>query len=186
MRFSLLLVFAALSAPAQPSLGALTNRLETVSNSPAETFQQPTNRGVAPAQRAEEIRAAGIASRRSICGKILKIQTDGLVVDSGYTNLLRAPLTRSWLAPGKVSATRAAIAVEGHEPNALCIGQVFLTDLPKLRGGAKPKLYDYVMLEGYPAGEYTYTSVGSVQRTVRKFSASLDAAVRWKFKPGEK
>jgi hypothetical protein len=42
------------------------------------------------------------------------------------------------------------------------------------------------MLEGYPAGEYTYTSVGSVQRTVRKFSASLDAAVRWKFKPGEK
>ena len=34
------------------------------------------------------------------------------------------------------------------------------------------------MIEGYPAGQYTYTSIGSVQRTVRRFAASLETAVK--------
>jgi len=184
VRLALLFVFAALSAPAQTNIVAPADRSAAISNSPAQTFQTQTNKDLSFAQQAEKIRAACIEGRRSICGKILKVLPDGLVVDSGYTNLLREPLTGSWLAPGTVSAIRASNIIEGNEPNAICIGLVFLTDLPKSRG-AKPKLYDYVMIEGYPAGQYTYTSVGSVHRTVRKFSASLDAAVRWKFNNGE-
>jgi hypothetical protein len=62
---------------------------------------------------------------------------------------------------------------------------VFLTDIPKSRR-LKPKIYDYVIIEAYPTGQYTYTSVGSVQRTVRKFSANLEAAVRVNLENSEK
>ncbi|HEV2692537.1 MAG TPA: hypothetical protein VG347_06535 [Verrucomicrobiae bacterium] len=109
----------------------------------------------------------------------MKVLPDGLVVESGYTNLFREPLTRDWLAPGTVSATRATNLVEGNEPDSICVGLVFLTNLPKARG-PKPKLYDYVLIEGYPSGQYAYVSVGNVHRTVRKFSASLEAAIKWK------
>ncbi len=175
------LIFVALSAPAQTNVAGVTNSPAVVSGAASQYFESDTNSGQSIAQRAEQIRAACIEGRRCICGKILQVLPDGLVVDSGYTNLLREPLTRSWFAPGTVSATRAANVVEGLEPNSVCIGPVFLTNLPKSRG-AKPKLYDYVMIEGYPAGQHTYTSVGSVQKTVRAFSASLDSAVNWHLK----
>ena len=123
------------------------------------------------------MRAVCINGRRSICGKVLKILPDGLVIESGYTNLLRKPLDRSWLIPGTVTASRAPNLVEGNEPGVVCVGFVVLTNLPKSRR-AKPNPYDYVILEAYPAGQYTYTSVGSLQRTVRRFSASLEAAVK--------
>ena len=103
------------------------------------------------------------------------------MIDSGFTNLLRTPLNGSWLAPSTVSAARSHNLVEGHEPDTLCVGLIFLTNLPKSRG-AKPRLYDYVMIEGYPAGQFTYESVGNVKRTVRKFSANLHAAVNWNIK----
>ena len=185
MRLALLFISATLSVPAQTNLDALANRPPAaISNSPTEAFQIQTNQGLPFAQQVEKIRAACIEGRRSICGKILKVLPDGLMVDSGYTNLLREPLTRSWLAPGTVSATRASNAIEGSEPNSLCIGLVFLSNLPKSRG-AKPKPYDYVMIEGYPAGQIAFTSIGTVQRTVRKFSASLDAAVNWNLKSSQ-
>ncbi|MDB6023649.1 MAG: hypothetical protein JWQ04_3506 [Pedosphaera sp.] len=135
--------------------------------------------------RIEEIRAACIQNRRLICGKILKILPDGLVVDSGYGSLMRAPLNNSWLVPGAVVAARDTSVVESNNPDSMCIGLVFLTDLPKSRD-AKPKLYDYVTLEGFPVGQYTYTSVGDLRRTVRKFSCKLANAVKWKFEESEK
>ena len=185
VKLAILFVFAALSVPARTQGDELTNRPPAaISNSPPGTAQISTNQGWSFPQQVEDIRTACIEGRRTICGKILNILPDGLVVDSGFTNLLRAPLTRSWLAPGTVSATRAENVVEGNEPNSLCIGLVFLTNLPKSRG-AKPRLYDYVMIEGYPAGQYTYTSLGTIQRTVRKFSANLDAAVNWKLKSSQ-
>ena len=125
-----------------------------------------------------------IQNRRMICGKILKVLPDGLVVDSGYTNLMRAPLNRSWLIPGAAVATRATNLVEASQPDAVCIGLVFLTDLPK-SPGAKPKIYDYVNIEGFPVGQYTYTSVGTIQRTVREFTHKLDKAVQWNFDQSE-
>jgi len=105
---------------------------------------------------------------------------EGLVVESGYTNLLRPPLDRSWLAPGTVAASLATNLVESKEPGSICVGSVFLTDYPKSRR-IRPRPYDYVILEGYPDGQYTYTSVGSLQRTVRRFTGNLSEAVRVNF-----
>ncbi len=122
----------------------------------------------------EQVRAQCIAERRSICGRILRIFPNGILVDSGYTNLTRAPLTKSWVIPATVLAAKGENLVETREPGALCIGTVFLTDLPR----GKPHQYDYVVIAGYPTGEFTYTSVGTVRKTVRRFSANLDKAVR--------
>jgi hypothetical protein len=141
---------------------------------PAQTNDKPPFNGVA---LEEKIRAECIADRRSVCGRIMKILPDGLVVESGYPSLQRLPLSRSWLIPGTAVAQRDPTLVESREPGTLCVGMVYLTDFPKTRR-AKPKLYDYVVIEAYPAGEYTYTSVGEVHHTVRHFSAILEKAVK--------
>ena len=180
MRLALLFVFAVFSVSAQTNLAASGQFPAAISNFTAETFPNQTNQGLSLAQRYQETRMACIQSRRIICGKIVKILPDGLVVDSGYTNLMREPLNKSWLIPGTVTAARAVNLVEANEPDAICLGLVFLTDVPKSRG-ARPKLYDYVNLEGFPVGQYTYTSVGSLQRTVRQFTTKLENATQWNF-----
>lgn len=138
------------------------------------TSPSQANNRLATQQLSEQLRAKCIAERRSICGKILRIFPEGILVESGYTNLARALLTKSWLIPGIVTAVRAENLLETGEPGGLCIGRVFLTDLPR----GRPHQYDYVVIAGYPSGEFTYTSVGSVRKTVRRFSANLDKAVR--------
>ena len=105
----------------------------------------------------------------------MQIFPDGYVVESGYTNLMRAPLTQSWVAPATVSATKNPNTVEANETGAACIGLVFLTDTPK---SPAVHLYDYVLIQGYPAGSYSYVSVPPINRTVRRFSAGLETAVR--------
>lgn len=169
-----------MSASAQTNPVALTSRPSPVANSLAGTVPSGTNQGAALAQRVEAMRAVCIQNRRMICGKIIKVLPDGLVVDSGYTNLLRAPLNQSWLIAGTTEATRATNLVESKEPDAVCVGLVFVTDLPK-SPGAKPKAFDYVNLEGFPMGQYTYTSVGDLKRTVRKFTCKIANSVRWNF-----
>jgi hypothetical protein len=129
----------------------------------------------AAAPAAEQVRANCIAGRRLICGKILKVTHEGLVVESGYTSLLRPPLTESWIVPATVSASRNPAVLELNEPGAPCMGLVFLTDIPKR---PKPEKFDYVIIIGYPAGEYDYTPVPNVTKTIRKFSAGLDTAVK--------
>src|SRR5215469_12800497 len=42
---------------------------------------------------AESVRTACINSRRRICGRVIKITPQGLVVDSGYTSLQRPQLS---------------------------------------------------------------------------------------------
>ena len=114
-----------------------------------------------------------------VAGKILKVLPDGLVVESGYPSLVRPELDRSWLIPGTVNAAPDPHLVEGKVPGEIAAGIVFLVDLPRSRGSKpKPKPYDFVVIEGYPAGQYTYTSVGTIQRTVRRFSCGLETAVR--------
>jgi hypothetical protein len=175
MKFPLLLVFAALSASAQTNLVAPTNR--------PGTFQIQTNQEFSLAQRHEKARVDCIQARRIICGKIIKVLPAGLVVDSGYTNLLRSPLNESWLIPGTVTATRAENMVEASQPDAVCVGLVFVADVPKSKG-VKPKVYDYVHLEGFPVGQYTYASVGGIKRTVRQFTTKLQNATQWNFEQG--
>jgi hypothetical protein len=173
MKTAVLIFSIALAAVAQTNFAGGN----AGSNTP-ESYQ-------AAALRAEKIRADCIANRRIICGKILKVLPGGLVVDSGYTDLLRPALSSSWLVSGSVVANRPADLIESALPGSPCVGRVFITDLPRLRG-AKPKPYDYVVLLGYPAGQATYTSVGTVQKTVRRFSANLAKAVGLNFASAEK
>jgi hypothetical protein len=139
----------------------------------------------ADSQHAEEIRAKCLEGRRMICGKILKVLPEGLVVESGYTNLLREPLTKSWLLPGTVIATRPADLVEGKEPGCVAVGHIFLSNLPKARS-TKPKQYDYVIIQGYPAGVYTYNSVGEIKKNIRRFATTLPGAVQINLQAEEK
>lgn len=125
--------------------------------------------------RSEQIRADCIHGRRIIAGKVLKIVPEGLVVDSGYNDLSRPPLGQSWIVPGNVSVMRNPNVLELNQPDAMCIGLVFLTDVPKR---PKPNLYDYVMLVGYPAGEFHFTPLPNVDKTIRRFAAGLDSAVK--------
>jgi hypothetical protein len=153
-------------------LFATVFRAGAETNAPA-TSPPMTNR-VPALELRERLRATCLEGRRSICGKILRVFPNGLLVESGYTNLLREPLTKSWLVPGTVVASRAENLVESKEPGALCVGTVFVTDLPR----GKPHQFDYVILAGYPTGDFTYGSVGSVRKTVRRFSTNLDKAVQ--------
>jgi hypothetical protein len=172
-------VFAAplLNAMAQTNGAALTNRADGNASPPPKDAPTLAQQARAFEQATEKIRADCIQGRRIICGRIVKILPDGLVVDSGYTNLMRPPLDKSWLVPGTVQAARAANLVEANEPGCVCVGLVFLTALPKSRS-AKPHPYDYVVIQGYPTGQYTYTSVGSIRRTIRRFSATLSTAIK--------
>lgn len=156
---------------------ALTNRNDLNASPPPKDSLTPAQQARAYEEATEKIRSECVQGRRIICGRIQKILPDGLVVESGYTNLMRPPLNKSWLISGTVQAARAPNLVEGTEPGCVCVGLVFLTSLPKSRL-AKPHAYDYVVIEGYPAGRYTYTSVGTIQRTVRRFSAALPTAIK--------
>src|ERR1041385_419931 len=100
---------------------------------------------------AAEIRTAYINGRRCVCGKVIKIVPEGLVVESGYTALMNPPFTQSWVIPAGALVNRDAKLLERSEPASPCIGTVLLTDFPR-----RPavKLCDYVLLQAYPAGEY--------------------------------
>jgi hypothetical protein len=137
----------------------------------------PVEPPAAAVRHEQEVRNACIEGRRLICGRILDLVPEGLIVESGYTNLLREPLTRSWLIPGTAQASRAENLIESQSPGAICVGRILLTDTPKGKK-AKPAKYDYVIVEAFPAGHYSYTSAGTVHRTLRRFSSSLVAAVQ--------
>ena len=95
------------------------------------------------AQRAEQLRTQCIEGRRYIAGRVLHVLPEGLVVDSGFSRLLSPPFNRSWVVSGTASVSRDASAVEERKPDAVCIGPVLLTNIPK-----RPavKTYDYVVI----------------------------------------
>jgi hypothetical protein len=165
------------AAPAQTNAGTVSSLLDGKASPPPEDATNQPSESRAAEQTREKIRTECIQGRRTICGRILKVLPEGLVVESGYTNLLRPPLDKSWLVTGTVQAMREPNLVEANEPGCVCVGLVFLSDIPKSRA-AKPKPYDYVVIQGYPAGQFTYTSVGTTERTVRHFSALLQTAVQ--------
>jgi len=178
-----LFLFPALLAVAQTNSFILTNHPAGIPDAPAALVPSPAGQSQAVARPLGEIRADCIQKRRLVCGKILQVLPEGLVVESGYLDLLQRPLGRSWLVPGTVLAGRTPNLVEGKEPEAVCAGLVFLTDYPKSRR-TKPRPFDYIILVGYPAGQYTYAPVGTLQRTVRRFSASLSEAVSLNYSAG--
>src|SRR5438045_2568281 len=56
----------------------------------------PSSYAATNASRAEQIRSACVEGRRYVSGKVLQITTDGLIVDSGYPDLLNPPFNKSW------------------------------------------------------------------------------------------
>ena len=159
-----------------------TNKMPSVATAPVDSALTRTNLA-SKTETAEQIRNACIAGRRTICGRVIKILPEGLVVDSGYTALLQAPFNQSWLVNSGAMVQRDAKALELNEPGSSCIGPVFLIDYPKR---PKVQLYDFVVLQGYPVGHHTYTSVPGVQKTLRQFSAGLETAIRLNFEHVEK
>src|SRR6267378_4102051 len=133
-------------------------------------------------RHAAEIRAGCINGRRCVCGKVIKIVPEGLIVESGYTALMEPPFTGAWVIPGGALVNRDSKLIERDEPASPCIGTVLLTDFPP-----RPavKLYDYVLLQAYPAGEYLYTPVPGVEKQIRKFAGGLDTAVKTKAAAGK-
>lgn len=127
------------------------------------------------AQRAEQIRTDCRRGERLVCGRVLQVLPRGLVVESGYTNLLDPHYRQEWRVPGTAAISPHRPAAETDEPGAPCVGLVFLTDLPK-----RPavKLYDYVTIRAYPAGEHGYEPVPGVEKTIRQFAVRLSTAVR--------
>jgi hypothetical protein len=166
-----ILLLSALVASAETNLVISTN----VPASARPLSAQEQAAAFKAAQRAEQIRTACIEGRRFVAGRVLQATADGLVVDSGYSKLLSRPFNQSWVVRGTVSVDRDTSAVEEKKPDAMCVGLVLLSNIPK-----RPavKSYDYVVIHGYPAGEYVYVPVPGVQKTIRRFSASLDRAVQ--------
>lgn len=177
MSLTLLLGCQIWPASAQTNASATASGNKDSGSSSNSSISVATNQNISPFVLSEQIRATCISGRRTICGRIIRMVPDGIVVESGYTNLLREPITKSWLISGTAVAERAPNLVESKEPGAICVGTIFLTDLPR----GKPQQYDYVVIAGYPEGNYTYKSVGNIQKTVRRFSANLEKAVRFNF-----
>jgi hypothetical protein len=167
----LLLAAGPTSSTAQTNEATATNTPPQITKASAE------------GQRSERVRSACVEGRRHICGRVLQILPEGLVVDSGYSALLQPPFTESWVVAGNVTVSRDTNAIELKVPATMCVGTIFLTDLPRK---PKPKQYDYVILTGYPCGEYTYSPVPKVEKTVRRFAGGLDTAVRLNLAAGEK
>jgi len=165
--FLLLLFMASLPVAAQ-------------TNAPAATTNQTSVHD--DGQRVAASRATCIQGRRCVCGKVIKIVPEGLVVESGYTALMEPPFTGAWVIPGGALVNRDPKLIERNEPASPCISTVLLTDFPK-----RPavKLYDYVLLQAYPAGEYLYTPVPGVEKPVRKFAGGLDTAVKMMLAAGK-
>ncbi|MDB6068032.1 MAG: hypothetical protein JWR26_4240 [Pedosphaera sp.] len=157
----------------------LTNRASELavspasSQGPAQTTNRPLN-AVAQAAQSERIRTVCINGRRRICGRVLQLVPGGLVVDSGYAGLLRPELGRSWVVPANVAVTRPPNLVEANTPGSICVGIVFITDIPQK---PKVKVDDYVVIQAFAAGQYNYNKLGNLKQTIRKYSAILENAV---------
>jgi len=161
-----------------------TNEVHST-NSAATTNMAATSLSdqTAQAQRAEQLRMTCIEGRRYISGRVLQILPEGLVVDSGYSALLNPPFNQSWVVRANVSVSRSPGQIEEKKPDAVCVGLVLLSDIPK-----RPavKNFDYVVIHGYPAGQYAYAPVPGVRKSIRRFSASLEHAVTASMSGGEK
>src|SRR5215471_13613512 len=80
------------------STNAATSDTSAVSEGALSGVAHPP--ALTPAQQAEQIRTACIEGRRFICGRVLEVTPTGLIVDSGYEQLLSPPFNHSWVVRG--------------------------------------------------------------------------------------
>ncbi|MEI9962107.1 MAG: hypothetical protein WDM76_13540 [Limisphaerales bacterium] len=173
LKFALLLFFVALSASAQ------TNVAKVASNSPSQTIPDTNQssivivRGAACEADSRDLRARPSFDLR---GKFSKC----CLMDWWWKAVIRILCVRRWIVPGWCRArprpAARPVLLKATNRVRFALGWFFITDIPKARR-TKPAQYDYVILQGYPAGQYTYTSLGTIERTVRRFSAGLSTAV---------
>ena len=140
-------------------------------------------RALARAQLAEKVRAECIEARRYVAGRVIEITDHGLVVESGYSALLQPPFNQSWAVHGNATVSKDLDVPEEKHPDAVCRGLVMLTSPPR-RPKVKPD--DYVVIHAYPAGEEQYRPVPGIEKTIRRYSASLETAVQWEVDRREK
>lgn len=117
-----------------------------------------------------------------IAGRVVQVTPEGLVVESGYSKLLSPPFNSSWVVRGTALLQPDPHAVEQNRADAMCVGLVFLCNLPK-----RPavRIYDYVLLHGYPAGEHIYVPVPGIEKTIRRYSGSLERAMERGLHPAD-
>ncbi len=117
-----------------------------------------------------------------ICGKVLQIVPAGLVVESGYTNLLNPEFSHSWLVPGDITASLSAKSCRRKFARCRVCG-IGARDRHSERPAVKA--YDYVIFRFIPAGQYNYAPVPGVKKTIRRFSVGLPTAVQLNHAAGE-
>jgi hypothetical protein len=183
MRYLAGILFMALALGCRADTNVVASTNKTASTRGVEKSASSQQAQNALAQRAEEIRMSCIEGRRYVSGRVMQILPEGLVVDSGYAELLKPPFNQSWVVRANVAVTKNPSLIEEKKADAICVGLVFLTNIPK-KPAVKP--YDYVVIHGYPAGEHLYAPVPSVEKTIRQFSASLERAVSLTLAASEK
>ncbi len=140
-------------------------------------------RALARAELSEKVRAECVEARRYVAGRVIEITSKGLIVESGYSSLLQPPFNQSWVVPGNATVAKDLETPEEKHPDAVCRGLVSLISIPR-RPKVKP--YDYVVIHAYPAGEEMYRPVPGVEKTIRRYSASLETAVQSEVERREK
>lgn len=161
---------------------------EPTNTTPAALPERPLTpderaKAVARAEISEKIRAECIEARRYVAGRVVEITPTGLVVESGYSALLTPPFNQSWVVHGIATVESDPPGPEEKHPDAVCRGQVYLTNTPRR---PKVKAYDYVVIHAYPAGEEVYRPVPGVEKILRRYSASLETAVKLELERREK
>lgn len=122
-----------------------------------------------------QLRDQLIQGSRRVDGKVLQRISEGLLVDSGAASITRAEERHYGTSPdGNPISWGGGTIMEGNSPGAEALHLVLLQDYPD------PNVVDdgHVDIFAYPVGLYSYETVGKSQKTVRKFSCNLDAAIR--------
>jgi hypothetical protein len=180
-RFSLSLLLAGLAVGRL--LGSEPTNAPSGPATPQPLGPAEQAKALARAQLAEKVRAECIEARRYVAGRVIEITANGLIVESGYSALLQPPFNQSWVVRGNATVAKDLDTPEEKHPDAVCRGLVLLTSTPR-RPKVKP--YDYVVIHAYPAGEDLYRPVPGVEKTIRRYSASLETAVQSEVERREK
>ena len=126
------------------------------------------------ARQLEGLKAIFASKSRTVSGKIIQKIPEGLLVESGQSEIDQVGHTDvEFDRMGNMSTSTTATLQEGDTARSLCLGLVLLEDHPRY-----DQLVDdnVVVILAYPDGQFSYKSVGGGQKTVRKFTADFNRA----------
>jgi hypothetical protein len=126
-------------------------------------------RTIAAAQeKYSRLKAKLVQGSRRVDGKVLQKISEGLLVESG--DLERALQEHN----ERVYGDTGGVTFESGIPGGEALGLVLLVDYPD------PNMTDegHVDIIAYPLGLFSYDTLNKSSKTVRKFSADLETAIR--------